>query len=87
VAPPVPCLEMNPATLEHVISRVSCAHCRGAIELECEGLTGFFGYRTYNEYFCPHCRKQNHALSTGAVLSARVPADSAPVLGRGARVP
>ena len=44
------------------------------MELECEGLQGFWGYLTYNEYFCPHCRKQNHALSTGAVVATRAAA-------------
>jgi hypothetical protein len=58
-----------------VILRVHCAHCHGAVELECEGLPGFWGYETYNEYFCPHCRKQNHQRSAGAIVSARVPAD------------
>lgn len=62
----------------HTIASARCASCQGAIELDCEGLTGFWGYKTYNEYSCPHCGKQNHALSTGAVVAARVPA------GRGA---
>jgi hypothetical protein len=59
------------AAPQHVILRVRCASCRGVVELECEGLPGFWGYRTYNEYACPHCRKQNHALSPGAVIVAR----------------
>ena len=56
---------------EPVILRVRCAHCDGAVELECEGLPGFWGYQTYNEYACPHCRKQNHVRSSGAVIVAR----------------
>jgi len=56
-----------------VILQVHCAHCEGAVELTCDGLPGFWGYLTYNEYFCPHCRKQNHALSPGAVASVRIP--------------
>ena len=56
---------------EHVILRVRCAHCSGAIELECEGLPGFWGYQTYNEYAWPHCRKQNHVRSSGAVIVGR----------------
>jgi hypothetical protein len=52
----------------------ACAHCRGAVELACEGLPGFWGYETYNEYFCPHCRKQNHQLTPGAIVAARAPA-------------
>jgi hypothetical protein len=56
----------------HVITRSRCAHCGSAVELECEGLPGFWGYPTYNEYFCPHCRKQNHTRSTGAVISTRL---------------
>jgi hypothetical protein len=58
------------AATSNVILAVRCAHCGGAVSLECEGLPGFWGYRTYNEYFCPHCRKQNHALSSGAVVAA-----------------
>ena len=55
-----------------VILRVRCAHCQGQVELECEGLQGFWGYNTFNEYSCPHCRKQNNQLSSGPVVSARV---------------
>lgn len=70
--------ERAPVTL-----RVHCAHCQGAVELECEGLSGFWGYQTYNEYFCPHCRKQNHQRTPGAVVSARVRFDPAPAgMGR-----
>ena len=50
---------------------VRCAHCHGTAELECEGRQGFWGYLTYNEYFCPHCRKQNIVRTPGAVVSAR----------------
>lgn len=50
----------------------SCASCGSALELECEGLQGFYGYPTYNEYFCPRCRKQNHVRSPGAVVTVRV---------------
>ena len=59
----------------HVILLVQCAHCEGAVELECAGLSGFYGYKTYNEYACPHCRKQNHARTAGNVVSARVAVD------------
>ena len=55
----------------HVIEHVQCASCHRAVDLECQGLPGFWGYRTYNEYFCPYCRKQNHARTSGAVVSAR----------------
>ena len=61
--------------LARVTLRVHCAHCRGAVELECAGLPGFWGYHTYNEYACPHCRKQNHERTAGAILSARVAVD------------
>jgi hypothetical protein len=64
-----------------VILQVCCAHCAGAVELECEGLPGFWGYETYNEYFCPHCRKQNHQRSSGAVVTARVPAADPETVG------
>jgi endogenous inhibitor of DNA gyrase (YacG/DUF329 family) len=53
---------------------VHCAHCGRPVELECAGRPGFWGYETYNEYFCPHCRKQNHERTPGAILSARDPA-------------
>jgi hypothetical protein len=59
----------------YVVLKVHCAHCHGAVQLECEGLHGYLGYETYNEYFCPHCRKQNHQLSAGGVVSARARAD------------
>jgi RecJ-like exonuclease len=49
----------------------SCKSCGGAVEIESEGAAGVAGYRTHNEYFCPHCRKQNHALTSGAIVSAR----------------
>jgi hypothetical protein len=48
-----------------------CASCGEAVNLECEGVSGVAGYRTHNEYFCPHCRKQNHALTAGAIVAAR----------------
>jgi hypothetical protein len=50
---------------------VHCASCRRAVALECEGLSGVASYRTFNEFFCPYCRKQNHALTPGAIVSAR----------------
>jgi phage FluMu protein Com len=56
----------------HVFLNVRCAHCQAALQLECEGLPGFWGYETYNEYFCPQCRKQNHQRSSGAIVSARL---------------
>lgn len=68
----------HPSDQAHVVLCVRCAHCHGAVELECEGLQGFWGYETYNEYFCPHCRKQNHERTPGAVITARVPTDSDP---------
>jgi hypothetical protein len=60
---------MPPA--ENVIIHVECANCHGAVQLVCEGLSGFWGYRTYNEYFCPRCKKQNHALTPGAIVSSQ----------------
>jgi hypothetical protein len=61
----------------HVRLQTRCAHCRGGVELDCEPLQGFWGYKTYNEYFCPHCRKQNHERTTGAIVAAR-PATAEP---------
>ena len=52
---------------------VHCASCQRAVELESEGLPGFWGYETYNVYVCPHCRKQNHHKTSGAIVSARIP--------------
>jgi len=56
----------------HVLLHVRCTHCQTELELECKGLQGFWGYSTYNEYFCPLCRKQNHQLCSGAVISVRL---------------
>lgn len=56
------------------IVRSTCASCGAALALECEPTPGFWGYRTYNEYFCPQCRKRNVVLSPGAVVTARLAA-------------
>ena len=63
-------LQSWPALLP-VLQNVQCASCKGAVELGCEGLGGITMYETYNEYFCPHCRKQNHARTAGHIVSAR----------------
>jgi hypothetical protein len=55
----------------HVRIDSVCTACHRAVALECEGLTGFWGYSTYNEFFCPYCRKLNHARTSGAVVSVR----------------
>ncbi len=55
----------------HVVVQDACGACHRGLELECAGLQGFWGYLTYNEYFCPYCGKRNHAHSPGAVVSAR----------------
>jgi hypothetical protein len=47
------------------------------VELSCEGLGGTVMYPTYNEYFCPYCRKQNHARTSGHIVSAHPPQTSA----------
>ena len=57
---------------ETTTSHVRCDVCGSALALTCEGLQGFWGYRTYNAYFCPHCNKQNHALTSGAIIGARL---------------
>ena len=54
------------------ITETACTSCGAALTLVCEPLQGFWGYRTYNEFFCPRCRKRNVALTTGAVLAARL---------------
>ena len=61
---------------ESVLVRTRCAHCQAELELECDPLPGFWGYRTHNEFFCPACRKQNHARTTGAIVEVRAVADS-----------
>jgi len=48
-----------------------CASCGGAVVLSCEGISGYAGYRTFNEYLCPHCQKLNHAHTFGAIVSVR----------------
>jgi DNA-directed RNA polymerase subunit RPC12/RpoP len=50
---------------------VHCASCERVVALQCEGLSGVSSYPTYNEYACPYCRKQNHALTPGAIVSTR----------------
>jgi len=55
----------------HEIVESSCASCGAALTLVCEPARGFWGYKTYNEYFCPQCGKRNVLLSPGAVLTSR----------------
>lgn len=55
----------------HVLVRARCASCQKPLELECRGYDGFWGYESYNEYFCPHCGKRNVQLCTGTIVSAR----------------
>jgi hypothetical protein len=50
---------------------VHCDSCRGAVELDCEGISGVAGYETFNEYSCPHCRKLNRPRTPGHILSIR----------------
>ena len=54
------------------IRNVACTNCRAARVLECEGLPAYAGYETQNEFFCPKCKKQNHAQTPGAIVSAKV---------------
>jgi hypothetical protein len=65
-----------PGRHAHVTRRARCEHCAAAVELECQGLPGFWGYETFNEYHCPRCRKRNLVRSPGAVISARMAVDS-----------
>jgi len=53
-----------------LVMRVRCTSCDGDVELSCQGLGGTVMYSTYNEYFCPYCRKQNHARTPGHIVSA-----------------
>ncbi len=52
---------------------VHCTSCTRAVELECEGISGVSGYETYNEYFCPHCRKLNQPKTPGHIIAAHAP--------------
>jgi hypothetical protein len=54
-----------------VIVEATCASCHRLLDLECAGLQGFYGYQTYNEYFCPLCGKQGHARTPGAIVSVQ----------------
>lgn len=58
-----------------VLLRTRCERCRGWVELECKGYSGYLDYPSYNEYICPHCHKQNHQRSSGTVLAARILTD------------
>lgn len=37
--------------------------------LKCEGLHGVAGYPIYNQFNCPHCRKQMAARTPGHIVS------------------
>lgn len=64
-------LGMSMSPPRPVVAIENCASCRGAVALTCEGISGYAGYRTFNEYLCPHCQKLNHTLTFGAIVSAR----------------
>ena len=55
----------------HLLVTERCASCGGSVELDCEGISGYAGYQTYNEYLCPLCQKLNHARTFGAIVSTR----------------
>jgi hypothetical protein len=59
------------AVASHVVLRVTCASCDRPADLECRGLSGYPAYPAYSEYFCPYCRKRNHARTPGGIVSAR----------------
>ncbi len=54
-----------------VLRHVRCESCKRDVTLECKGLGGVVMYETYNEYFCPYCRKQNMARTPGQIIAAR----------------
>ena len=58
------------STAVPVTRTVHCESCQGLVELQCQGLGGIVMYETYNEYLCPHCGKQNHARTPGAIVTA-----------------
>ena len=51
--------------------QVACTSCERQLVLVCEGLGGVWSYPTHNEFFCPVCRKRNHARTPGAIVSVR----------------
>lgn len=55
----------------HVIVKLHCAHCRGVVELECEGVPTYPGYLTFNEFTCPVCHKLNRPRTPGGIVAAR----------------
>jgi hypothetical protein len=54
-----------------VVVHVTCSSCDRLVDLECRGLSGYLAYPAYHEYFCPYCRKQNHARTPGAIIAVR----------------
>jgi hypothetical protein len=54
----------------HLLVTERCSNCGTSLQLECEGAPVYLGYRTHNAYICPHCRKQSHALTFGAIVAA-----------------
>lgn len=51
---------------------VYCTSCARPVQLDLEGTSGVAGYDTYNEFFCPHCRKLNQPRTAGRILAARL---------------
>jgi hypothetical protein len=46
-----------------------CQNCRRSLTLEIERPIGPAAYDTYNEFWCPHCRKLNRERTPGRILS------------------
>jgi hypothetical protein len=59
------------ATSSPVRVAVQCESCHRGVDLECEGVSGVAGYETYQEYFCPYCRKLNRPKTPGHILFVR----------------
>jgi hypothetical protein len=59
------------STLVPVRLIVACESCKRPVELECEGIAGVAGYETFQEYFCPYCRKVNRPRTPGHIIAAR----------------
>lgn len=60
---------MSPQQLTSV--RVQCESCKGAVALDCEGLSGVASYETFQEFFCPRCRKVNRPRTPGHIVAVR----------------
>jgi hypothetical protein len=55
--------------LKSVPLTVLCESCKKPVALTTVGLAGVASYPTYNQFFCPHCRKLNTAKTDGSIAT------------------